>query len=86
MDNNSTITHAFYFAMLRYIYMYACFLPGSILRQNCCCLTLVLLNKDATPTSNLKPIRLLDPHCCYKFAYLMSNSADRDQLISSEAS
>ena len=48
-------------------------------------LTLVLLNKDATPTSNFQPIRLLDPDCCYKFAYLMANSADPDQLASSEA-
>ena len=37
------------------------------------------------PTSNFQPIRLLDPDCCYKFAYLMANSADPDQLASSEA-
>ena len=49
-------------------------------------LTLVLLNKlNATPTSNFQPIRLLDPDCGYKFAYLMANSADPDQLASSEA-
>ena len=48
-------------------------------------LTLVLLNKDATPTSNFQPIGLLDPGCCYKFTYLMANSADPDQLASSEA-
>ena len=28
------------------------------------------------PTSNFQPIRLLDPGCCYKFTYLMANSAD----------
>ena len=37
------------------------------------------------PTSNFQPIRLLDPDCCYKFVYLMANSADPDQLASSEA-
>ena len=46
-------------------------------------LTLVLLNKDATPTSNFQPIGLLDPDCCYKFTYLMATSADPDQLASS---
>ena len=30
-------------------------------------------------TSNFQPINLLDPNCCYKFAYLMANSADPDQ-------
>ena len=48
-------------------------------------LTLVMLNKDATPTSNFQPIRLLDPSCWYKFTYWMTNSADPDQLASSEA-
>ena len=47
-------------------------------------LTLVLLNKDATPTSNFQPIRLLDPDFCNKFTYLMTNSADPDQLASSQ--
>ena len=37
-----------------------------------------------TPTSNFQPIRLLDQDCCYKFTYL-ANSADPDQLASSEA-
>ena len=37
------------------------------------------------PTSNFQPVRLLDPDCCYKFAYLMANSADPDQLASEEA-
>ena len=37
------------------------------------------------PTSNFQPIRLLDPTCSYKFKYLMINSADPDQLASSEA-
>ena len=36
------------------------------------------------PTSNFKPIRLLDPDFLYKFTYLMTNSADPDQLASSE--
>ena len=49
-------------------------------------LTIVLLNKlDATPTSNFRPIRLLELDCCYKFTYLMANSAEPDQLASSEA-
>ena len=47
--------------------------------------TLILLNKDATPTYNFQPIRLLDRDCCYKFMYLMANSADPDQLASSGA-
>ena len=34
------------------------------------------------PIYNFQPIRLLD---CYKFAYLIANSADPDQLASSEA-
>ena len=37
------------------------------------------------PTSSFQPIRLLDPDCCYKVTYLMANSADPDQLASSEA-
>ena len=45
-------------------------------------LTLVMLN---TPISNFQQIRLLDPDCCHKFTYLMTNSADTDQLASSEA-
>ena len=36
--------------------------------------------------SNFQPIRLLDPNCCYKFTYLMANSADPDQLASEEGS
>ena len=44
-------------------------------------LTLVLLNKlDATSTSNFQPMRLLDSGFWYKFTYLMTNSADPDQL------
>ena len=37
------------------------------------------------PTSNFQPIRLPDPDYWYKFTYLMANSADPDQLVSSEA-
>ena len=37
------------------------------------------------PTSNFQPVRLLDPDCCYKFTYLMANSAGPDQLASSES-
>ena len=33
-----------------------------------------------TPTSNFQPVRLLDLDRCYKFTYLMANSADSDQL------
>ena len=32
------------------------------------------------PSSNFQPIQLLDPDCCYKFTYLLANSADPDQL------
>ena len=48
-------------------------------------LTLVMLNKDAMPSFNFQPIRLLDPGCWYKFTYLKTNSADPDQLASEEA-
>ena len=34
-----------------------------LLKSVLTCLTLALLNKDATPTSNFQPIRLLDPDC-----------------------
>ena len=37
------------------------------------------------PTSNFQPIKLLDPDFCYTVTYLMANSADPDQLTSSEA-
>ena len=37
------------------------------------------------PTSNFQPVRLLDSDYCCRFAYLMANSADPDQLASSEA-
>ena len=50
-------------------------------------LTLVLLNKlrcHVEPTSNFQPIRLLDLDCCYDFTYLMTNSANPDQLASSD--
>ena len=40
---------------------------------------------DTMPTSNFQPIRLLDLDCYNKFTYLMANSADPDQLASSEA-
>ena len=43
------------------------------------------INKDATPTSNLQPIRLLDLGFWQKFTYSMTNSADPDQLASEEA-
>ena len=48
---------------------------------------LVMLNKLRchTATSDFQPIRLLDPDCWYKFSNLMANSADPDQLASSEA-
>ena len=46
-------------------------------------LTLVLLNKlRCHAYFNFLPIRLLNPNCCYKFTYLMTNSADPDQLAS----
>ena len=49
-------------------------------------LTLVLLNKLRCHAHfKFQPIRLLDPDFCYKFTYLMANSADPDQLASWEA-
>ena len=51
-------------------------------------LTLVLQNKlrcRTYRTSNFQPIRLFVLNCCYKFTYLMANSADPDQLVSSES-
>ena len=50
-------------------------------------LTLVMLNdlKEAMLTSNFQPIKLLHLDCWHKFTYLMANSADSDQLASSEA-
>ena len=38
-----------------------------------------------TPTSNFQPVKLLDQDVCYKFTYLIANSADPDQLASKEA-
>ena len=46
-------------------------------------LTLTMLNKVAMPTFNFQPIRLLDQGFLHKFTYLMTNSADPDQLASS---
>ena len=47
------------------------------------CLILVLLNKLRCHTHfYFQQIRLLDPHCCSKFTYLMAKSADPDQLAS----
>ena len=40
--------------------------------------------EESTFSSNFQPIRLLDLDCCYKFAYLIANSADPDQLAFSE--
>ena len=37
------------------------------------------------PISNFQPIRLIDLGGLYKFSYLVPNSADPDQLASSEA-
>ena len=37
------------------------------------------------PTPNFQSIRLLDLGCWYEFTYWMANSADPDQLASSEA-
>ena len=37
------------------------------------------------PTPNCQPIRFLYPDCWYNFTYWMANSADQDQLASSEA-
>ena len=49
-------------------------------------LTLVMLNKlRCYPTSNFQPIRLLDLCCWYKLTFLITNSADPDQLASEEA-
>ena len=49
-------------------------------------LTPVMLNKLRCHAHfYFQSIRLLDPGCWYKFTYLMANSADPDQLASSEA-
>ena len=49
-------------------------------------LTLLTLNKLRRHTStNFQPIRLLDQGFWQKLTYLMTNSADPDQLASSEA-
>ena len=48
-----------------------------------CVLTLVLLNKlRCHATSNFHSIRLLDPGFQHKVTYLMTNSAEPDQLAS----
>ena len=47
-------------------------------------LTLVMLNKDATPISNFQLTRILDSGCWYQLTYLMPNSVDPDQLASSK--
>ena len=43
-----------------------------------------MLNKLPYPLL-IQPIRLLDRDCCYKVTYLKANSADPDQLASTEA-
>ena len=54
---------------------------ASLLASASTMIILVLLNKlRYHPTSNFQPIRLLDLDYCYKFTYLMANSADPDQL------
>ena len=40
---------------------------------------------EKSALTNAMPIRLLDPGSWYKFTFLMTNSADPDQLASSEA-
>ena len=49
---------------------------------------LLTLDRDARNTSYFHPIRLLDPGCWYKstymYMYLIINSADPDQMASSE--
>ena len=42
--------------------------------------TLVMLNKDATPTSNFQPIRLFNPDCWYKVTYWMTNCSDPELI------
>ena len=45
-----------------------------------------MLNKSRCHACfHFQPIRLLDPGCWYKFTYWMTNSADPDQVASSEA-
>ena len=41
----------------------------------------MLNNKDATPTSNCHPTRLLNSNFWYKFTYQMTNSADPDSRL-----
>ena len=46
-------------------------------------LTLVLLNKLRCHTHfQFSANQIIDPDCCYKFTYLMANSADPNQLAS----
>ena len=42
----------------------------------------MLNNLGCHAPSNFQPIELLDPACGIKFTYLMTNSADPDQLAS----
>ena len=41
--------------------------------------------KMPRPISSFQPIKLFDPDCWLLFTYLMANSAEPDQLASSEA-
>ena len=68
---SSTITQVWCHQMLKWF--------SWILYSPLCC----WINWDATPTSNFQPIRLLDPCFWQTFTYLMTNSADPDQLASS---
>ena len=65
---------------------------GNTLDRVTCSESIVSLNpchaekiKMPPPISKFQPVRLLDPYCWYKFTHLMTNSADPDQLASSEA-
>ena len=42
------------------------------------------MNLDAMLTSNFHAIALFDPGCWYKFGFLMTNSVDQDQMVSSK--
>ena len=44
--------------------------------------SLTIAPLDKLRCSNFQPVRFLDPDCWYKFTYLLTNSAEPDQLAS----
>ena len=79
LDNINSFINFFYL-----IFTFYCIKIHSVLKKQYLPLP-CWINQDAPPTSNFQPIRLLDPGYWYKFTNKMTNSADPDQLASSEA-